>query len=336
MDRIRNLWKCSAGLLLGVSLVGNQAQAAGFEKTVMWSGRYGGMAGVAVGNTENSEALFFNPAGLAGAKGFHVTGQFSPTLNQFSGPISTERPSYSSVGFSPIGAATLSYQPIDRLTFGLGYAVTGGTNSEFSNVSWTGLNSGFETLSRVRASLAIHEVSFGAGYGITDELRVGVAYRMTYVSGGLSSTSFVSPIPTFGSALVALDLNNLSDWNFAGFRAGIQYQQRDRMWGVGLNVRTPVDFTARGTSSGTAEAAAVVTTPAAITGGDVTVSNQFPLQVSLGGYVSLFDQKLRILPHYDYTNYVENKVLDINGTFTLPGALSALGTQNISDIAQNW
>ena len=54
-------------VLVAVLLVvlGADAKGAGFEKSVMWSGREAGYAAAGMSRVKGAQALVFNPAGLA-------------------------------------------------------------------------------------------------------------------------------------------------------------------------------------------------------------------------------------------------------------------------------
>lgn len=59
--------------------------SAGFEKTVMWGGRWSGLAGAAVSAVEGGDSLFYNPAGLVQGNGHEVSLNYSPLLTRTTG-----------------------------------------------------------------------------------------------------------------------------------------------------------------------------------------------------------------------------------------------------------
>src|SRR5436305_1800620 len=62
--------------------------AAGFEKGIMWSGKYSGIGNAAASSVHGAESLYFNPAGLPSGSGMaEVSGNFSPTLPKFTGQL---------------------------------------------------------------------------------------------------------------------------------------------------------------------------------------------------------------------------------------------------------
>ena len=115
-------------LLTASFLAVQQAQAAGFEKSVMWSGRYAGVAGAAVSSVTGGQSLFFNPAGLAGPG--DVSLNYSPTWIKLDGYLaSATSKEESKVGPLPFGGAVAAYSlgnGSTRFGFGGGYYVVGG------------------------------------------------------------------------------------------------------------------------------------------------------------------------------------------------------------------
>jgi hypothetical protein len=75
-----------AGVLLAVlTISGNPALAAGFEKSVLWSGKWTALGGAAASSVSGPDALYFNPAGLGGSTGLQINlnGERSMTLPNF-------------------------------------------------------------------------------------------------------------------------------------------------------------------------------------------------------------------------------------------------------------
>src|SRR4051794_17933676 len=78
----------SIGIFSGVLTAGDAAFASGFEKTVLWSGRYSGIAGIANSNVEGSQSLAFNPAGLLTSRiGQDASLNLSGIASRFKGPV---------------------------------------------------------------------------------------------------------------------------------------------------------------------------------------------------------------------------------------------------------
>ncbi len=309
------------------------ALAAGYEKSIFWSGRYAGVAGAASAIANDAQSLYFNPAGLALSRGLQMSGAFTPTFSQFSGPLTNSTIVDGNRGFSPIGGVFLSYQPIERLGIGAGVYVAGGTKSEFKDVDFAtaDYDTSFTLKPAIKASLQITEVSVGAGYGITEEFRVGLAWRMAMVKAELGSVSYIPASPA-GKHLTALDLTDLRTTRYNGFRLGAQYTQREGLWGLGATWRTPISFIAKGNLSAQTEGSAVNTTPTAPVKSTAEAINEFPHQITLGGFMSFMEKRLRLIPEYTWTQYSVNQRLSLNGTFSLP----TLGARSLSPIEQGW
>ena len=79
-----------AGAAAIAVLSGQSASAAGFEKSILWSGKYAGQGNAAVSSVSGAESLYFNPANLAGSKGTDLTVNLSPTFSKFSGPVTAQ------------------------------------------------------------------------------------------------------------------------------------------------------------------------------------------------------------------------------------------------------
>lgn len=326
------------------------AQAAGFEKSIMWSGRYGGLAGATTGYVDGSQSLAFNPAGLARPEGYivgwsdtkwgpEVSLNFSPTGARFKGPVTSPAETESEWTFSPVFGATASFRPLERLGIGVGGFVTGGTRSLFKDVDFSGFNPNFDTLKPdISAELNILELSVGAGYELFDGLRVGAAYRIAFANAHLQSAVPVpapagAPAGTPPVALVSVDLDELSGQSFDGARVGVQYAPREGFAGLGVHWRSPVDFTAKGRATGKMEAGVGPNGPAGDLGGsDARVSAQLPSQIVAGGFISPTPgRSLRLFAEYSFSHYEVIRALAVDATLTGP-----TGDISVPDIATDW
>lgn len=308
------------GLALGAFTWGlNEASAAGFEKGILWSGRFAGVANAATPMVAGAESLFFNPAGLAKTDGISFSANLSPTYSQFSAPITVANTPITSnrEGFLPFGILG-SYQVTNTLGVGIGYYISGGNRTEYRDVSFPN-NFG---IANYRSNLTIGEASIGAGYEILDGLRVGASYRIIHVSGELSygGVTNVAGSPT----LYALNLTDLGATRWNGFRVGAQYAAKDSIWGIGGQWRSSVNFTANGTGTSTLKTNAPVTIP--MVSGAATASSTFPDQFSVGLYVDPLKDKLRLLTEYVFTEYQKNKSFPI----------TAIGSVTPNDLPLNW
>jgi long-chain fatty acid transport protein len=317
-------------LLAALSLVASaSALAGGYEKALLWSGHYTGMGGAAASTVSGSESLFFNPAGLASNEGIETSLNISPTSTQTKGPLLQDNVVVDSQRMLrwPFGlTAKMSLSP--ELAVGAGFMVAGGIGSEFSNVSFASLG-----LTAVNPSymskMSIAEFALGAAYKPMPGLKVGASWRASFVSAQFQY--FTTPSTALGSlGFFSVDISGLKDSNFAGFRFGAQFEPEGTPFGVGVAVRTPINFTANGTISGQYVTSAA--TPTALTGSTASVKSSFPLQIAVGAHYKVQDNAT-VAVQYDMARYSANKMLDFTGSVML-------GTTPITalpaDITQNW
>ncbi len=287
--------------------------AAGFEKNALWSGKYQGFGGAATSSVNDSEALFFNPAGLGFIEGQgDIRLNFSPTFSEFSGPVSaTQTDKKSELGFSPVAALTSAYKLNNKFVVGVGAFVSGGTNTEYEGIT-AGTGAPI-TDGKAKSELRILDFTVGAATQVTKEFSLGVAWRATYATAELISTSAVAG----GLAGLEVTYKDLKAWDFSSFRAGAQY--RGEKLGVGLNVRTAVPLTLKGSASARG----------AINGSyqDADITSSFPFQVALGTDYK-FTDTVTAFGEISWTNYAANKKLEI----TVPGSAQL----SAGDIELKW
>lgn len=320
--------------IISSSLIATTSFGAGYEKSMSWSGKSVGQAGAVVGSVNGSEALYFNPAGLANIPGkkAEASFNFSPTFSQFKGPASfnTSGSITGSTGFSPVFGAMSAYQLTDKLGVGLGAYVSGGAKSKFENIDYsttTGFSNIDQTKATVQTNLSVTELALGAGYEILPGLTFGAAWRTLMVKADFSTVSYIQ-----NAAILNIFVTDVSKTKYNGYKLGLQYIEPNKNWGLGVNYRSSVSFTAKGTSSGTFESLASNSTKSSLTGGDATLTSIFPEQLSVGGYAKVCE-KLKTALEYSFTHYSRNKALGISGSVVIP-ALGA--TKQLSDINQSW
>jgi long-subunit fatty acid transport protein len=313
------------------------AHSAGFEKATTWSGRNTAIGNAAASSVSGPESLFFNPAGLGSGTGVGVSAQFSPTSTQAEGPVLQDDKSLKSKRqFSPVFGVLSDYAVNDKTAVGVGAFVTGGTKAVYDDISFTDLNSSFKLTGRAESNISLIEVSPGVSYRVSPSVKVGAAWRASFVKGQLGSVAYTDlnkvngAIPVGSYVAQSVLISDLSGTAFTGFRVGAQYAPEGANWGLGLSVRTPIKFKLDGTSSmkaqymgGGALAAANALNPDAKdgTGGDVTVESELPTQVSVGGNMSLAEGKVGFFLEYAWTNYKRVKAIDVNGKIVTPSDL---------------
>ena len=316
---MKNL-KISLSSLAALSAV--CAHSAGFEKATVWSGQNAALGAAVVSSVGGGEALFFNPAGLArpGVSNGDIQLNYSPTYGKHQGPIVEDGDSSESKRHhSPIFGVTSAYRLSDKLGVGAGVFVSAGSRSDYPAVDYSGLHANADLKPAAKSEMSVLEASLGAGYEIIPGLRIGAAWRAAFVKAAISSPQVQTFDGTGGTtALIGLDLSDLSDSNYASFRVGAQYDGAG--WGVGLNARSKIEFTAEGQGGGNTEFVA----DGAFTGisdldskalqsADVTIASQLPLQMELGAHVEL-PSDLVLFAAYNWTDYSQINEIPLTGT----------------------
>lgn len=308
-----------------VSLISENALAAGYEKNIMWSGRFGGQAGNAVSVVEGSESLYWNPAGLVSSRlGHDVSVNLSPVYSRFQGSISADGENRKSKEQTllPFGLM-YGMTPNEKWGFGVGGYVSGGSAAKYDSVPI----STFTLRPTVESKIQLIEIAAGAAYKINDQWKVGAAWRGGFVDAKFSSAAATPfTVPAAGVALTASQLSDLQGEEMLGFKFGAQFTPSD-VWGLGLALRTEYDFELDGEVAGQRE---TTLAPGAITtlaGGPATVKSRFPMQVNLGGHWMVVPEAWRAYAEYGFTEYSRVKTLEINATLA--------GTA-VPNITQNW
>lgn len=310
-------------------LASSSAFGAGFEKNVMWSGKWVGVGGAAVSAVQGAESLFFNPAGLAmNHQGFEVSGNFSPTWGEFKGPINTSNTQISSgYNFNPVFGALVDYGITPQWGIGVGAFVSAGTKADYSSVgNWNALfPAGIST--PIQSDIYVVDYSIGTGYELIPGLRVGAAWRISQVKAGIK-TAFttgtgVATRLNFGS------IDDITATRYNGFRVGAQYTAPENKWGVGVNYRSSIDFTGHGHLTNTDYALAALGGASTTTTVDsVAVATALPTQIEVGGNYALTNS-VRMFLDYVWTNYSHDQAIAITG-----GSLPNSST--VPDVQQGW
>ncbi len=300
------------------TLTASQVFAAGFEKSVFWSGHYAALAGAAQSSVTGPESLYWNPAGLAGSTGLQVSGDFSPTWSMFSGPMAASTTSgtvgtaqNSNTTFSPIGAGFISYGITPQWGVGIGYYVAGGTRADYDSVAPSALSALSITYAPpLKADLTITELSAGTGYEIMPGLKLGASYRVTFVHATLDTvgTSGVGA----GTTLLSTQISGVSQTKFGGFRVGLQYAPKDSPWGFGVTYRNQVRFNAGGTANVYTAGAGASTGTASGSNEGVLVSSQLPQSFNASAHY-MINPAWTAFGGYTFTNYSQVQNLGVSG-----------------------
>jgi long-chain fatty acid transport protein len=335
----RNLNKLSlvvcAASVLSI-FVTSQVFAAGFEKSVFWSGHYSALAGAAQSSVTGPEALYWNPAGLAGSEGLQISGDFSPTLSKFNGNVTqagsqtTTASVSSNTSFSPVGAAFISYGLTPQWAWGVGYDVVGGTRADYDSVN-LGFPSatGLSLTPPLKADLTITELSLGTGYEVMPGFKIGASYRLTFVHADLD----VATGGTFQGGgtnyyLTSIQLAGLSQSAWNGFRVGAEWAPKDSPFGFGAVWRSRVNFNATGGSTvitnvnGPATGGTPTTTT---TTGSANVGGTLPMRFDTAAHYVVNPAWTGFLG-YTFTNYAQDQALNFNSSATTVGGQSTNGS----------
>lgn len=289
-----------AGILASLALAG-QASASGFEKSIMIGGKSAGLAGIATPWVQGAEALYFNPAGLASDKpGGEVALDISPTWPKFSAPITANDSTSNAKSevLVPFGLM-YSHQLNDKLGLGVGYYVSGGSGAQYSDQEIASRSGQLEA----KSQLIVSEASIGAGYKLSEKLKVGLSYRVVMVKG---SFAFIAPTSALSTGNTFLE--NLSGTYYGAFKLGAQYKiSEDTLLGFSYRSNSPIR--AKGQSRLENHTPAGVTYAPAQ---DISALTNFPDAYTLGVQQNL-GTTWKLMGEYVYTAYSRNRNVQIEG-----------------------
>ncbi len=289
------------------ALIAGNAYSAGFEKSIMWSGRSVGYGGAAVSVVEGSEGIYFNPAGLAAGKQGDVSLNYSPTWITFNAPIaSPSAREDSDHNYNTLGGFTASYKLNEKIGLGVGAYAAGGEHAVYDNVDLSADSPNVTFRPTIESKLRIVEYALGGAYAVTPNLRVGAAWRILHASGSLSTVKKT----VNNTAYTFVNVTDAKQTKYNGFRLGVEYQEPK--WGVGAAFRNETNFSAVGQSSGAVTVIPTNTTTAAV-GSETTLGLTFPMAVTAGGNYLLWDD-LRLLGAIDFVQYSQDEELQFTGT----------------------
>ena len=276
------------------------AFASGFEKSIVWGGRSAGLAGIATPWVQGAEALYFNPAGLVGDKeGRSLAFDISPTSSQFKGPINNNNDeSVSERKLSTPLALMYGATVNDKLGYGIGAFVSGGAQAYFNDVDFSAA-SGYK--SEVKTDLMISEISAGVGYKVSDDFKLGLAWRFVMAQADFSFVKRTGT-PT-ATSFVNAKLTGLKDTEAMAFRLGGQYKLNEKTE-LGFGFRSEVNLEASGKVSGqvVSPATALGAANPAIAEADATARTTFPMAITVGASHKLNDE-WNLFGEYAWTQY---------------------------------
>lgn len=198
---------CALGILLSAPSV---ARAGGYDTPMLYSARHMGMGGTAIGYVKDPSALFHNPAGLGHIERGEVIGDFSLLvggIHASPGAAPAGRDVDSETTIAPFFLVGGAYRVHPMITLGVGVFPIASAGATYKYGSGNYQNS---------TELFFLETTPAIAFNPLPNLRFGLGYRVTYVA-----LSRYQGDPDSGTTPV-LDFE-MSGWNFAGFRAGVQW-----------------------------------------------------------------------------------------------------------------
>jgi long-subunit fatty acid transport protein len=316
-------------IILASALVGSLANAAGYEKSIMWGGKSAGLTGIATPYTSGGEAVYFNPAGLAGDKvGSDASFYISPSWNSERGPFDNNNTIIASENGMITPPALFYGRTVnDKWGYGVGFYSAGGLVVNYNDVAYSGA-AGPVSLSHINADLKLFEFSPGVGYKVNDKLKVGAAWRMEIAE---ASFAFAQRLPgTGGAFLLNAEVNDVKAQSYEGLKFGAQYKFNEKH-SFSFVYRSPTVIQGKGKFGGTLRRPTIAGGDVAIDKSSVKVGTEFPQQVTLGAMHKLSDT-WNLFEEYTWTDYSKVDHITLDGTITVPAVFSAEAT----DMKQQW
>ena len=175
-------------LLLTSMVLGVQAMAGGYEKAVMWSGKWSALAGAATSAVTGADALFFNPAGLGQGAEQEFSANFSPTFSQLKGPniVGSDAQQTGERLMSPAFGVLYKHALNQKFALGVGVYASGGSKSEYKDVEFSADNK-----VDVKSELELMELSLGGSWQLNKNIALGAAWRALQARAEMKSTKVI-------------------------------------------------------------------------------------------------------------------------------------------------
>ncbi len=310
------------------------AFAGGYEKLTLIPGR-------TVSISQGSQAVFYNPAGLARTRGAELSFDGIVSAVWASAPLFSVNgnatqgadPIRSDLLVTPAAQTFLSYEITPRWGVGFGLFGSGGLGVDYGEVNF---NSAFSTLKpKNSAKAAFIEGSLGMGYEVLPGFRLGAAWRAMMIRNEIKAGAPLD-LNLDGSPdlLASIETNNLSDFVFNGFRFGAQYEPENSFWGVGVVLRTATKFKVEGETTGKFQRHGS-TNIESITGGKLALESEFPLKGSVGFHLRP-SPKVRVHTEYSFTHNTNNKSLVASGDGLAFSSVVTLPASSVFTKATHW
>jgi long-chain fatty acid transport protein len=253
------------------------------EPPSFFDARSVGMGSTGVAYIHNGSSLFHNVAAMEGIGSLAVTGVFGPAIPSLTTPArgpNTEVKSETNI--APVFLLGGAYRLSDKIVVGAGVFGTGGFGAEYAGLG--------------EVMLVTVEAAPGISYAITDQLAIGLEYRISYLMQH-SEVPLDPTNPALGRAIT-----DMSGLNFLGAHAGVFYRPNERLR-FGLVYRSKV----------TTELTGETETPF----GTVDVESEFsnPHHFKLGTAYEAIEKKLLLALDFRYLLHGEaNKEIVIRTT----------------------
>lgn len=316
---LKNLRRAS---MVAAAVMSGSAFASGYEKAITWGGRSAGVAGIATPYIQGPQALYFNPAGLVTEKSQQVDFNISLLSTQFKGPIDNNNTVAESedqllTPFGLIYGANIG----EGLGLGVGVYVSGGAQAKYDEVTFAGTTGGMT----VETDLTIMEAAAGVGYQVTEDLRIGAAYRLSIAEGQFAFIQRAG-----GTNVLNAKVKDLEGVNALGFRLGAQYDVGENTQ-LGLSYRSQVDLSVKGKISGNLHTAGPVLP---LDENNATAKTTFPQAVTFG-VLQKFGEKWNLLGEYVWTQYSRVEHVTLDGAVTRGGGTTVIAA-DAGDLEQQW
>lgn len=256
----------------------------------LYDARSSGLAGAGVAFLDSGAASFHNPANMDKIGKSVTTLTFAPFLNELTAPIMPPGSTASGYQLAPLGQLGTAWRVHDRIVVGANLFAVAGAGIKYNNIPPGNLCNG-GACSQQELFLQA-ELQIPISFKLTDELSVGVAYRMTY--GMLTADLWA---PGGGGSLIEEKLS-ASATNFKGVQVGVHYQPVPELE-LGVNYRSDVtlhwsgSFNVAGSDLPSDQASQI------LTGFNYTA----PHTLSGGAALHLLDQTLLLTAEYRYFFY---------------------------------
>lgn len=316
-------------LLLFLLFPATVLAAGGYEKPSLWSAEAVSLGGAMVAHTRDSQALYFNPAGLDGNSwSFH----FALADGSSAAPVVPNQ-SETTSSSAPIPLAGLLYTKKinERFSFGAGLYALGGNDVSHPKVSFAQVDSSFADYAPdVYGKLSALEFAVGGAWRVNPKLRLGIALRAQMVNGSFAQAQ-VSEARNLGGfgipdgtilAASGAEIEDIKGTYFGSCKLGAQYDLSSKTQ-LGISYRSAVDMKLKGDAQGeivyTAAGAAAVGANAgqtyALRGGSTNVESSFPQALTMGVAHSL-ENNWVMHAEYGWTEYAANRALKLDGNLT--------------------